>query len=55
MMSIRYIPLILSGMAVVIGLNVALAIRDAKMWDKIEQRNSQIEELLSQARTKGII
>ena len=54
-MSIRYIPLILSGMVVVIGLNVALAIRDAHMWEKIEQRNSHIEELLSNARIKGII
>ena len=54
-MSIRYIPIILSGITIVIGLNVALAIRDARMWDKIEQRNSQIEELLSDARTKGII
>ena len=51
----KYIPIILSGITVVIGLNVALAIRDAHMWDKIEQRNSQIEELLSNARTKGII
>jgi len=54
-MSIRYIPFILSGMVVVIGLNAALAIRDARMWDKIEQRNSQIEELLSNARIKGVI
>ena len=54
-MSIRYIPIILSGITIVIGLNVALAIRDARMWDKIEQRNSQIEELLSNARTKGVI
>jgi len=54
-MSIRYIPLILSGCVVVIGLNIALTIRDARMWDKIEQRNSQIEELLSNARIKGVI
>ncbi len=54
-MSIRYIPLILSGMVVVIGLNVALAIRDAHMWDNIEQRNSHIEELLSNARINGVI
>tara|TARA_B100000427_G_scaffold291586_1_gene268481 strand:- start:973 stop:1131 length:159 start_codon:yes stop_codon:yes gene_type:complete len=51
----KYVPIILSGITVVIGLNVALAIRDARMWDKIEQRNSQIEELLSNARIKGII
>ena len=51
----RYIPIILSGITVVIGLNVALAIRDARMWDKIEQRNSQIEELLSNAKIKGVI
>jgi len=45
-MSIRYIPLILSGCVVVIGLNIALTIRDAHMWDNLEQRNSQIEQLL---------
>jgi len=38
--------LILSGIIVVIGLNIGLAIRDARMWDKIDQRNNQIEQLL---------
>ena len=42
----EYIPLILSGIVVVIGLNIALTIRDARMWDNLEQRNSQIEQLL---------
>ena len=42
----EYIPLILSGIVVVIGLNIALTIRDAHMWDNLEQRNSQIDQLL---------
>ena len=40
--------LILTGIIIVIGLNVGLAIRDSKMLDKIEQRNFQIEQLLNQ-------
>ena len=46
MISIRYIPVILAGAVVVIGLNVFAVIRDNKMWDKLEQRNTQIERLL---------
>ena len=42
----EFIPLILSGMVVVIGVNIALAVRDARMWDNLEQRNNQIEQLL---------
>ena len=42
----EYIPLILSGMVVVIGVNIALAVRDAHMWDNLEKRNNQIEQLL---------
>ena len=51
----RYTPIILSGLILIIGANALLTIRDAHMWEKIEQRNSQIEELLSNARIKGII
>ena len=40
--------LILTGIIVVIGLNVALAIRDSKMLDKIEERNTTIEKLLQE-------
>ena len=47
-MSIKYIPIILSGIVVIIGLNVALAIRDSKMMDKIEERNTTIEKLLEE-------
>ena len=46
MISIRYIPVILAGAVVVIGLNVFAVIRDNKMWDKLEQRNTQIERQL---------
>ena len=42
----EYIPLILSGIVVVIGLNIALTIRDTRMWDNLEQRNQQIEQVL---------
>ena len=51
----RYTPIILSGLILIIGANALLAIRDAYMWEKIEQRNSQIEELLSNARINGVI
>lgn len=40
------VRLILSGIIVVIGVNIALAVRDARMWDNLEQRNNQIEQLL---------
>ena len=44
----RYIPLVLSGIVVIIGINVALAIRDSKTFDRIDQRNNQIEKLLQE-------
>ena len=44
----KYIPLVLSGIVVIVGINVALAIRDSKMLDKIEERNTTIEKLLQQ-------
>ena len=44
--SIRYIPIILSGLVVVIGLNAFAVIRDNKMWDKLDQRNAHIEHQL---------
>ena len=37
--------LILTGIVIVVGLNIALAIRDSKMLDKIEERNTTIEKL----------
>ena len=42
MISIRYIPAILAGIIVIIGLNTFADIRDNKMWDKLDQRNNQI-------------
>ena len=48
MISIRYIPVILSGLVVVIGLNAFAIIRDNKMWDKLDQRNAQIEHLIEE-------
>ena len=47
--SIRYIPVILSGLVVVIGLNAFAIIRDNKMWDKLDQRNAYIEHLIEEA------
>ena len=41
--SIRYIPIILSGLVVIIGLNTFVIIRDNKMWEQLDQRNAQIE------------
>ena len=49
MISIRYIPIVLGGIIVVIGINVFAVIRDNKMWDKLEQRNQQIENVLKEA------
>ena len=37
------IPVILSGLVVVIGLNAFAVIRDNKMWEQLDQRNAQIE------------
>ena len=42
----RYIPLVLSGIVVIVGINVALAIRDSKMLDKIEERNEVLYKQL---------
>ena len=44
----KWVPIILSGIVVIIGLNVLLAIRDSKMMDKIEERNTTIEKLLEE-------
>ena len=49
MISIRYIPVILAGAVVVIGLNVFAIIRDNKMWDKLDQRNVHIEHLIEES------
>ena len=47
-MPIKYLPIILSGIVVIVGLNVALAIRDSKMYDKLDERNTTIEKLLQE-------
>ena len=44
--SIRYIPVILSGLVVIIGINAFAIIRDNKMWEQLDQRNTQIEQQL---------
>ena len=44
--SIRYIPIILSGLVVIIGINAFAIIRDNKMWEQLDQRNTQIEQQL---------
>ena len=44
----KYIPLVLSGIVVIVGINIALAIRDSKMYDKLEERNTTIEKLLQE-------
>ena len=48
MISIRYIPVILAGIIVIIGLNTFAVIRDNKMWNKLDQRNNQIESLIQE-------
>ena len=44
--SIRSIPIILSGLVVIIGINAFAIIRDNKMWEQLDQRNTQIEQQL---------
>ena len=44
----KWVPIILSGIVVIIGLNVLLAIRDSKMMDKLDERNTTIEKLLEE-------
>ena len=44
----KWVPIILSGIVVIIGLNVALAIRDSKMYDKLDDRNTTIVNLLEE-------
>ena len=46
----KWVPIILSGIVVIIGLNVLLAIRDSKMMDKIEERNTTIEKLFQEVK-----
>ena len=48
MISIRYIPVILSGLVVIIGLNTFAIIRDNKMWEQLDQRNAHIEHLIEE-------
>ena len=45
-MKLQYIPLVLSGIIVVIGVNTALAIRDSRMLDRLEERNEVIYKQL---------
>ena len=47
----RWVPIILSGVVVMFGLNVLLAIRDSKMMDKIEERNTTIEKLFQEVKS----
>tara|TARA_R100000742_G_C4276634_1_gene97858 strand:- start:1727 stop:1906 length:180 start_codon:yes stop_codon:yes gene_type:complete len=47
-MSIKYIPVILGGIVVVVGLNVALVIRDTKMFKELDERQELIDLNLEQ-------
>ena len=38
--------LILTGIIIVVGLNIGLALRDSKLLDKIEERNEVIYKQL---------
>ena len=44
----KWVPIIFSGVIFIMGMNVLLAIRDSKMYDKLEQRNTNIEKLLQE-------
>jgi len=38
----KYVPIILSGVVFIFGLNVLLSLRDSKLYQKLEQRNEVI-------------
>ncbi len=48
-MPVKYFTLIFSGVIFIMGMNVLLAIRDSKLYEKMEQRNQRIELLLNQS------
>lgn len=37
--SIRYIPVILTGIVVIVGLNVFAAVRDSRAFKQLEEKN----------------
>ena len=43
MISVKYIPLILSGIIVVIGLNVALVIRDSQLYETLQNKKEVLK------------
>ena len=43
----KYVPLFLSGIVVIVGLNVFLSIRDSRLFEELDNRNQQIEQLLN--------
>ena len=44
----KWVPIIFSGVIFIMGMNVLLAIRDSRMMDKIEERNTTIEKLFQE-------
>ena len=44
----KWVPIIFSGVIFIMGMNVLLAIRDSKMYDKLDERNTTIEKLLEE-------
>tara|TARA_B100000427_G_scaffold311172_1_gene301576 strand:- start:2068 stop:2214 length:147 start_codon:yes stop_codon:yes gene_type:complete len=47
----RWVPIIISGVVLMFGINLLLAIRDSKMLDKIEERNTTIEKLFQEVQS----
>ncbi len=43
--SIRYIPVILTGIVVIVGLNVFAAVRDSRAFKQLEEKNIQLNRV----------
>ena len=43
--SIRYIPVILTGIVVIVGLNVFAAVRDSRAFKQLEEKNIQLKRV----------
>ena len=47
--SIRYIPVILTGIVVIVGLNVFAAVRDSRAFKQLEEKNIQLNRVQQDA------
>ncbi len=50
--SIRYIPVILTGIVVIVGLNVFAAVRDSRAFKQLEEKNIQLNRVQQDAQVQ---